>query len=75
MTKSYADGVGNADADSGVGVGGDAAMLMPSGADGLVPVFMADIGGTLRPAVAPVFGCETGFFELDQTTDSRIRAG
>jgi len=51
MTKSHTDGVGNADADSGVAVGGDAAMLMPSGADGLVPVFMADIGGTLRPAV------------------------
>jgi len=51
MTKSHTDGVGNADADSGVGVGGDAAMLMPSGADGLVPVFMAEIGGTLRPAV------------------------
>ncbi|WP_170065169.1 antA/AntB antirepressor family protein [Methylovulum psychrotolerans] len=45
MTKTDADAVG-------IGVGGDAPMLMPSGADGLVPVlFMAEIGGTLRPAV------------------------
>jgi|ABSP01.1.fsa_nt_gi hypothetical protein len=36
MTKSDTDGMGNA--DSGVAVGGDAAMLMPSGADSLVPV-------------------------------------
>jgi phage anti-repressor protein len=45
MTKTDADAVG-------IGVGGDAPTLVPSGADGVVPVlFMAEIGGTLRPAV------------------------
>ncbi|WP_211299254.1 antA/AntB antirepressor family protein, partial [Methylovulum psychrotolerans] len=44
MTKTDMDGVA-------IGLGGDAVTLMPSGADGLVPVFMAEIGGTLRPAV------------------------
>ncbi|POZ50685.1 antA/AntB antirepressor family protein [Methylovulum psychrotolerans] len=42
MTKTDADGVS---ADVG------AATLTPSGADGLISVFAADIGGTLRPAV------------------------
>ncbi|POZ51797.1 hypothetical protein AADEFJLK_00041 [Methylovulum psychrotolerans] len=65
MTKTDSDAVG-------VGVGGDAPTLMPSGADGLVPVlFMAEIGGTLRPVVDA--RALHRFLGVGQKQDGRIR--